>query len=144
MITLKQYFGGKPHTTEHEMLAFVMLSRVENLVAEAVAAGAFESKIDPDTGTEISGSKGGSGDGGFRLPDSKTGKKLSSHKEAKAVDRYDPDDKLDDWISKFDDGKGGNSKLQKYGLYREHPKATPGWCHLTSRAPGSGKRTFIP
>jgi hypothetical protein len=29
-------------------------------------------------------------------------------------------------------------------LYREDPGSTPGWVHLTTRAPKSGRRTFIP
>lgn len=32
--------------------------------------------------------------------------------------------------------------LKKHGLYREHPKDTPTWVHLQTRAPKSGRRTF--
>jgi hypothetical protein len=34
--------------------------------------------------------------------------------------------------------------LEMYGLAREHPMATPGWCHLQSVLPPSGHRTFYP
>jgi len=34
--------------------------------------------------------------------------------------------------------------LEKYDLYMEHPSATPTWCHLTKRAPKSGRRIFYP
>ena len=145
MITIEQYFREKPRTDEHETAAVDLLERVNALIDEAVVAGAFKRTIDPDTGTEISGSRGGAGDGGFRLPNATTGKSLSSHKEAKGVDVFDPYEQLDDWLTAFEhDGSGGNSKLEEYGLYREAPGATPGWTHLTTRAPGSGRRTFNP
>lgn len=145
MITKEQYFGIKPHTPEQEALAIDMLMRANALVGEAAAGGgSFTRAVDPDTGTEISGSRGGAGDGGFRLPTSITGRGKSSHKEARAVDVYDPHEELDTWLDQFETGNGGNSKLEEYGLYREAPGSTHGWCHLTTRAPGSGRRTFQP
>lgn len=136
MITTEQYFAGKPHDVDEDANAQHMLESVNELIDEAVAAGAFIRKTCPNTGSEISGSKGGTGDGGFRLPTSTTGSATSSHKEAKAVDIYDPGESLDDWLT--------DEKLEEYALYREHPDSTPGWCHLTTRAPGSGNRTFHP
>lgn len=145
MITIEQYFGNKAHTHEQEDCATQLLYRVNQLANEAFAAGAFLWETDPDTGTEISGSPGGAGDGGFRLPTSTTGTPTSSHREARAVDVYDPHGMLDDWLTTFEhDGAGGNSKLEQYGLYREAPHSTVHWCHLTTRAPGSGRRTFNP
>ena len=132
MITLAQYFGSKPHTPEHEAAATELLDRVEKLCMTL----AWDWPIDPDTGTSISGSRGGAGDGGFRLPTATTGAAMSSHKEAKAVDIFDPKNELDDLIT--------DALLTAYGLYREAPEKTPGWCHLTTRAPKSGKRTFTP
>ena len=136
VITLEQYFGAKLHTNDHELSAMVLLARVENLLAEARLAGAYYDWIDTDTGCTISGSKGGSGDGGFRGPDSKTGARRSAHREAKAVDLYDPHGELDQWIT--------DECLLKHDLYREEPSATPGWCHLQVRPTASGRRTFIP
>lgn len=144
MITLAQYFGAKPHTPDQEYAANDLLRRVEALVMDYADDTGNKSHIDPDTGTEISGSKGGAGDGGFRLPTATTGRQLSSHKEARGVDRYDPGDELDNWLDGFEGENGRNTMLEKHGLYREAPAATPGWCHLTSRAPRSGRRTFIP
>lgn len=132
IISLTQYFGAKPHTEEHEIAAGDLLARV-NALLEGLG---WDWPIDPDTGCAISGSRGGSGDGGFRLPTATTGAAMSSHKQARAVDVYDPDDYLDRNITDAD--------LERHGLYREHPDATRGWCHLTTRAPGSGKRTFWP
>ena len=134
MITLAQYFGNKPHSPDHTSNADYLLHRVANLEAEAAAAGVKVDHIDPDTGTCISGSRGGAGDGGFRLPTSTTGKGLSSHKEARGVDKYDPLNELDNWLT--------DEILARHGLYREHPDDTPTWCHLTTRPPNSGKRSF--
>lgn len=144
MITLEQYFGGKPHTQEEEDFATVLLQRVNELCDEAQQNGNYDAPTCPNTGTQISGSYHGQGDGGFRLPTATTGRQNSSHKEAKAVDVFDPKGDLDKWLDGFEDGHNGNIKLEQYGLYREHPDSTPGWCHLTTRAPGSGHRTFIP
>lgn len=144
MITIAQYFGAKPHTAEEEAFATDLLTRVNALRDEAEAAG-IKRLIDPDTGTEISGSRGGAGDGGFRLPTATTGRGKSSHKEAKGGDVFDPADKLDAWITTYDRSGGiDNTLLEKHGLYREHPDSTEGWCHLTTRAPGSKRRTFYP
>ena len=144
MITSEQYFQGKPHDAEDEITASDMLTRVNELIDEAERLLAFRRAICPNTGSEVSGSKGGAGDGGFRLATSTTGSAKSSHKEAKAVDIYDPGGHLDDWLDDFEQPGGGNTMLEEHGLYREHPNATEGWCHLTTRAPGSGRRTFNP
>ena len=132
MISISDYFQAKPHTHEHEANAVELLDRVEKLCMTL----AWDYPIDPDTGTSISGSKGGAGDGGFRLSTATTGAATSSHKEAKAVDVFDPKNELDDLIT--------DALLSAYGLYREDPSKTQTWCHLTTRAPKSGKRTFLP
>lgn len=144
MITNAQYFGTKPHTQAQEAVAADLLERSNTLWDEYATAVGRGPDIDPDTGTEISGSKNGSGDGGFRLPTATTGRTLSSHKEARGLDKSDQDNGFDIWLSQFDDEKGGNTKLEQYGLYREHPATTPTWCHLTTRPPASGHRTFMP
>lgn len=143
MITVAQYFGAKPHSAEQTAFALDLLDRVNRLTAEARTQGVSCDEIDPDTGTEISGTKGGSGDGGFRLPTATTGARMSSHKEAKGVDKYDPKGALDHWLDKFELGNGQNAKLKEYGLVREHPSATNGWCHLSTRPVGN-KQTFYP
>ena len=143
MITVSHYFGPKPHTPEHDANAQHLLEAVNALIDQAVYEGQFSRNVDPDTGTEISGSKGGAGDGGFRLSTATTGRTLSSHKEARGVDVFDPTDRLDAYLSRFD-SEDRNPVLEKFALYREHPDSTPGWCHLSTRAPGSGKRTFLP
>lgn len=144
MITVDQYFGKKPHTESDTKNALYLISRVNVLLIEAESAGVIKLLNDPDTGTLISGSKCGAGDGGFRLSDSATGRAKSSHKEAKGIDIYDPQGKLDAWLDSFEKPNGVNKKLEMYSLYREHASATKGWCHLQTRAPKSGRRTFYP
>jgi hypothetical protein len=34
--------------------------------------------------------------------------------------------------------------LERLGLYMEDPRWTPDWVHLQRRAPGSGKRVYVP
>jgi len=143
VITVEEYFR-KPHSYAQEKAAERLLVAEWLLMLDYRAATGNELETDPDTGCEISGTQGGDGDGGFRMKSSRTGAPGSSHREARAVDRFDPGDKIDTWLDQFEDGKGGNSMLEKHGLYREHPSKTPGWCHLTTRAPGSGHRTFYP
>lgn len=147
-ITVQNYFE-KPHTPAQAEAASNLLVKVANLGNEAQLASSFAWTVDPDTGTYISGRAGGDGDGGFRTPASTTGGPDSSHrilrpKEGAGVDVFDPGNRLDTWLDGFEDGQGGNSKLEEHGLYREDPKATDRWCHLTTRAPHSGKRTFQP
>lgn len=150
MITSAQYFTNprtgevKPHSQQAEDNFTQLQGREEALVQEAIAAGAFERAIDPDTGTEISGARGGDGDGGFRAIGSKTGKPGGPHYDGRGLDRYDPGNRLDKWLDTFEDGNGGNSMLLKHGLYREASIATDSWCHTQTKPVASGHRTFNP
>lgn len=149
-INTDDYFR-KPHSTAQLAAASDLVGRVNDLTHEAERAGGFTFVIDPDTGSCISGRKGGDGDGGFRTPSSATGAPDSAHRvlpaekpKGAAVDIHDPGNRLDTWLDGFEDGHGGNSMLEKHDLYREAPSATQSWCHLTTRAPASGHRTFQP
>ena len=155
-ITLEQYFSaGKGRegekldapeaTAEVQARAKGLLMMVNALLIEVAAAGHYAVVDSPNTGTQISGSPGGAGDGGFRLQSSATGAAKSKHKLGAAVDVYDPDNRLDDYITTFDANNGWvNPLLEKYGLFRETPKATPGWCHLQCLPPPGGKvRTYL-
>lgn len=140
MITIPDYFNsklGNPEVTDGMTdNAHLLLERVNDLLDKAKLDGIYNDWIDPDTGTQVSGSKGGAGDGGFRLSNSTTGAPGSQHRKARAVDVYDPDNVLDDWIDDI--------KLTRFGLYREASDSTPGWAHLQSVPPGSGRRTYNP
>ena len=136
MITLQEYFSDKPHPNEYNLNALTLLYRVNNLIAAYTTDTGKLPEINPITGSQVSGSKGG--DGGFRLPTSTTGSSKSAHKQGMAIDLVDHDQHLDKWLDAKPDA------LIKYDLYREASASTPNWCHLSTRKPLSGKRTFIP
>ena len=136
MITLQEYFSDKPHPNEYNLNALTLLYRVNNLIAAYTTDTGKLPEINPITGSQVSGSKGG--DGGFRLPTSATGSSRSAHKLGMAIDLVDHDQHLDKWLDKNPDA------LIKYDLYREEPASTVNWCHLSTRKPLSGKRTFKP
>lgn len=135
MITLDQYFGiyAKHPDASAGMWAAAdaMLDRVNRLLERAYDEG-FPQEINPHTNSEV----GGETNGGFRPQSCPIGAPNSSHKHARAVDVYDPHNALDDWLT--------DDILIEFGLYREAPSATVHWCHLSDKAPGSGKRTFNP
>lgn len=131
-ITVRDYFGPhKPSAARHVPNARHLLAAVTALVEEARAAG-ITFTLNPATATLVSGQTWG----GYRTQECPIGAPLSAHKTGEAVDVHDPLNALDNWLT--------DAKLEKHGLYREHPEATLGWCHLTTRAPGSGRRTFRP
>lgn len=132
MITLSHYFLDRPHTPEQEKDASDLLCRVGGLLTEYMRQTGSELDLNPHTGSLISGKT----EGGFRLPDCAQGAAKSSHKEAKGVDVYDPANKIDEWITR--------NLLIQFNLYRESPKYTNGWCHLTTREPKSKCRSFLP
>ena len=135
MITLEQYFG--PYCTHPDagagmyQAADAMLEKVNGLLAQA-EADAVPLPVNPKTGSQVSGTE----NGGFRPQACPIGAPKSAHKQARAVDVYDPGGELDGWLT--------DEILTAHGLYREHPDDTQGWCHLSDKAPGSGKRTFKP
>lgn len=135
MITAAQYFGlwndHRDVTEEIRRDTDVFLEKVNALLFTAQMSGAAP-PINPLTGCQISGTQYG----GFRPQSCPQGAPKSSHKVGRGVDIYDPQNRLDEWLS--------DDILEAYGLYREHPDATERWVHLTDRAPGSGRRTFQP
>jgi hypothetical protein len=136
VITLHQYFGMKQPPIGHIANANILLAQGNCLLHEAARDMGYAYWICPNTNSQISGSKDGSGDGGYRDADSKTGSPKSSHKLGMGLDVYDPKGELNKWVT--------DDKLESFGLYREHPSATPTWLHITTRAPKSGHRTFFP
>ncbi|MCV2365524.1 hypothetical protein LNV23_18910 [Paucibacter sp. DJ1R-11] len=64
----------------------------------------------------------------------------SKHMTGCAIDLYDPDGELDDWLV----GGEGQAALVALGLWMEHPSATKGWAHLQTLPPKSRKRVFYP
>lgn len=134
-ITAEHYFkayADHPEITDEiRANAETLLGRVDLLLDECVSMG-WEPTINPATGTYISGQD----NGGWRPQACPIGAPSSSHKTGSGVDVADGDGELDKLIT--------DELLTRHGLYREHPESTPGWCHLTTRAPKSGRRTFYP
>lgn len=62
----------------------------------------------------------------------------SKHMSCQAIDLADDDGCLDRWCM------DNLRVLARIGLWLEHPRATPGWCHVQVVAPGSGRRVFMP
>lgn len=142
-LDLENYFGvwitSPDATPERVDNANDLCRAVNGLLAEAEANGVTV-HLNPVTGSCISGSTFG----GFRPQSCPQGAPHSSHKEGAGVDIFDPQGDLDAWLDQFEGENGTNTKLEEHGLYREHPNDTIHWCHLTSRAPHSGRRTFKP
>lgn len=135
MITSQQYFGPwlfHPDATPQRMVnAANMLDKVNGIIEELELMG-VKFPINPATASNVAGQTYG----GFRPQDCPQGAPNSSHKEGLAVDLYDPKNEIDKAIT--------DQLLIAHELYREHPSATNGWCHLTTKSPKSGKRSFQP
>jgi hypothetical protein len=132
MITIRDYFGSHGgYITRDVQNAKNLLAHIHPLLDAAAKAGVIP-PMNPKTGTQISGEKWG----GWRTQACPIGAPNSAHKTGEAIDIYDPENKLDAWLT--------DERLEKYDLYREHPEDTLGWCHLSTRAPRSGRRTFKP
>ena len=137
MITIEQYLGKYAidvNWNESSKKNANQLLKQVNALIDYCASKGILIPINPATGSQVSGQT----DGGFRGSTSVTGATFSAHREGKAVDAYDPKEALDDYITK------NPEILVKFNLYREHPSATSVWCHLTTRAPKSRRRTFFP
>lgn len=60
----------------------------------------------------------------------------SAHLSGEACDFHDENGSLGRAIT--------TALLEQFNLYMESTQHTPGWVHLTTRAPGSGNRVFRP
>jgi hypothetical protein len=128
---IKAYKDHPGITVKVKENAIDMLVKVNALLTECVENG-WEYRVNPVTGTLVSGQD----NGGWRPPECPIGAATSSHKEGRGIDIADGNGRLDAMIT--------DAMLERHGLYREHPDATSGWCHLTTRAPKSKRRTFWP
>jgi hypothetical protein len=135
MITLEDYVGphaGSQDWTQARIDNAVDLLAHVNALKENLEAKDVNFRTNPATGSCVSGKTFG----GFRPKSCPQGAPNSSHKEGMGVDLYDPLNEIDGAID--------NDLLADFGLYREAPTSTNQWCHLTTRAPHSGNRTFQP
>lgn len=90
----------------------------------------------PQTGTLISS--------GWRPPQIngqvKNAAPRSKHMTGEAIDIYDPEGEIDDYLMSED----GQRCLVSLRLFLEHPSATKSWSHWQTVAPKSGRRVFYP
>lgn len=114
----------EPRPAEVDRNANELFSRVEKLLA----------MFDPDRDWQMKS--------GYRSPEYNGGVSgaavNSKHMTGQAVDVYDPDGELDEWLA------GRPEVLDNCALWLEHPGSTKGWCHLQSVPPKSGRRIFYP
>ena len=137
MITIDEYVGkwsDSEDWTDDTIAAATENLKHVNALLDNYAADGNELKINPATCSNVSGQTYG----GFRPQSCTIGAPKSAHKTGEAVDIYDPDNDLDDYIDDNPD------VLVTYNLYREASDSTPHWVHLSTRKPGSGSRTFNP
>lgn len=140
VISFGEYFGpwaDHEDVTDERRANAVRLLTACRLLETMARIDGVEFPVNPATDTGVSGQTYG----GFRPQDCPQGASGSSHKEALAVDRYDPHGDIDAWCMLNAEAGG---KLEQCGIYIEHPAATPGWSHWTLRRPGSGNRVFRP
>jgi hypothetical protein len=146
-LSVDDYFAAyadHPDITQDRADNAEVLIGVVNALLERAYPEMGALALNPITGTLVGGEK----NGGFRPQDCPIGAPLSAHKQAQAVDIYDPDGKLDKWCFEHQD------VLIELGLYLEHPDAThstsqrglhkEGWCHLQTRKTKSGNHVFYP
>ena len=141
MITLTDFYMGRREkfplamspTIEHE--AFRTVELANKLLAQAETYG-VSVPVNPATGSQVSS--------GWRPPEVNAvtvGAAVNSkHMTGQAVDLYDPDGVLDDWLMSGE----GQAAMAALGLWHEHPSATKGWAHVQTVPPRSGRRTFYP
>lgn len=136
-ITYQEYFnrwlGSSDVTEEYKVNAVRLLTACDSLYRLAIRDDIYF-PFNSKTQSRVSGELYG----GFRPSVCPVGSSKSAHKEALAVDIYDPRGDIDNWCFKNQD------KLEQCGIYIEDTNKTLGWSHWTIRTPSSGKRVFIP
>lgn len=139
MITIADYFMGRREqfplslTPAIEDNAARTVALANELIILAKGAG-FVVKLSPKTGSLVSS--------GWRPPQINAGvggATRSRHLSGEAIDFYDPDGKLDAFCLAQAD-----RVLRDLGLWLEAPQVTPGWCHVQTKPPKSGRRVFLP
>jgi hypothetical protein len=137
VITLAEYVGIHANSPDWTLArtsnAIRLLQACDKLEVLMVADGVIF-PVNPKTHTQVSGEKYG----GFRPQNCPEGAAHSSHKEGLAVDRYDPQNAIDNWLVL------NQQSLVDCSIYIEHPIATEGWSHWSIFPPKSGHHIFYP
>jgi hypothetical protein len=136
MITEKQYWKGRDIQYADQLTDMIRANAAETM-RRANALLALFMQANPRAADRDSNS-------GWRPREvnlkTKNASPTSKHMTGEAVDISDDDEALDRWLMTPE----GHKALESCGLWMEHPSATPRWCHLQTRPPGSGKRVFYP
>ena len=141
MISIQDYWMGRDRefpmamNPDLEKNALLMVDLANKLMILARVGGVFF-ETSPKTGTAVAS--------GWRPASinaaTPNAAPNSKHMTGQAIDIYDPDGDLDDWLMTAD----GQRVLADLGLWMEHPSATKGWSHVQSIPPRSGRRVFYP
>jgi hypothetical protein len=138
VITVDDYFMGRRDTHSLAMSPSIErnATRTVNTVNALLALSGLHVPLHPTTRTPVSS--------GWRPPtvnaSTPNAATNSKHMTGEAVDLYDPDGDLDEWLLTDD----GQAALKRVGLWMEHPASTRGWSHLQIVPPRSGRRVFYP
>jgi hypothetical protein len=129
-ITLDDYFGRHSSTwkpsDEVRANALDLLSKVNAMLTDMDLEEAREPKVNSGWRPQAYNAM---------IPSAAVN---SKHITGQAIDLYDPDGALDDFLMAHP------QRLIDHGLWMEHPAATKGWTHVQSIPPRSGNRVFFP
>ncbi|MEL4181248.1 D-Ala-D-Ala carboxypeptidase family metallohydrolase [Roseateles sp. PN1] len=141
MITIENYFMGRREqypqalTADIERNAKLTIELASRLLTQARSYG-VSLDLNSKTGSVVSS--------GWRPPAYNAtvagAAPNSKHMTGQAIDIFDPDGDLDDWLMTGE----GQAALTAIGLWIEHPASTKGWSHLQTVPPRSGRRVFYP
>lgn len=141
MITLADYFMGRREryplamSPAIEREAYRTVDLANKLLAQAQTYG-VSVDMHPANKSPVSS--------GWRPPEvnaaTPNAAPRSKHMTGQAIDIYDPDGDLDDWLMTGE----GQAAMAALGLWHEHPSATKGWAHIQTVPPNSRRRTFWP
>lgn len=141
MIELADYFMGRDHEFAHLLGADLrknagLVVEVANKLLVLAKASGVPLEANPSTKTVVNS--------GWRPPAVNAAipnaAPRSRHLTCQAIDLYDPEGALDEWLMGFT----GQKVLADLGLWMEHPSATKGWSHVQTVPPRSGNRVFYP
>ena len=140
-ITLTDYFAGRdalyPAELTHEIRANASMTvgKVNSLLAVMEAEG-MKLEAHPVSQSLVSS--------GWRPPQinrqTKGAAPKSKHMTGEAVDLYDPEGDIDNFLM----SGAGQRVLASLGLFIEHPAATKSWSHIQIVPPRSQSRVFYP
>lgn len=136
MITLEQFWKGRDKQFAAELTPTIVANAKETLRRANLLLDIYEKQ---------GGACGPRGcNSGWRPPEvnaaTQGAAKMSKHMTGQAIDITDTDNQLDKWLMT----PVGQKALTDIGLWMESPSATPGWAHVQTVPPGSGRRVFYP